>query len=161
MQMKNPRLLNAVILVLALSLVGCTSGQKDQETSDNTALIAAYLEVKDALVKTDANLASQGAENLTKVIEANSALPAELKQAAEAIATSTDVEVQRNHFNTLSQSMYSLVKNSEAEKLGLYKQYCPMAFNDTGAYWLASEKEINNPYFGDRMLRCGMVQEEL
>jgi Cu(I)/Ag(I) efflux system membrane fusion protein len=35
-----------------------------------------------------------------------------------------------------------------------------MAFDDTGAWWLSEEEEILNPYFGDEMLHCGMVQEK-
>lgn len=33
--------------------------------------------------------------------------------------------------------------------------------NDKGAYWLAETKEVKNPYFGQKMLTCGEVQEEL
>jgi hypothetical protein len=36
-----------------------------------------------------------------------------------------------------------------------------MAKNGDGAYWLASEKEIKNPYYGDDMLNCGEVKEEI
>ena len=49
------------------------------------------------------------------------------------------------------------------EKVGtdqvVYKQYCPMADEDRGAYWLSKEKEVLNPYFGDAMLKCGEVKE--
>ena len=43
----------------------------------------------------------------------------------------------------------------------IYKQYCPMAFNNEGAYWLSESKDIMNPYFGDRMLKCGRVDAEI
>jgi hypothetical protein len=36
-----------------------------------------------------------------------------------------------------------------------------MAFNDQGAYWISDREEIRNPYFGDKMLTCGVVKEEL
>ncbi|MFY0593941.1 MAG: DUF3347 domain-containing protein [Roseivirga sp.] len=36
-----------------------------------------------------------------------------------------------------------------------------MAFNNKGAFWLATEKEINNLYFGNLMLHCGSVQETI
>ncbi len=39
--------------------------------------------------------------------------------------------------------------------------HCPMAFRDTGANWLSSNGEIANPYFGDSMLRCGLVDRAL
>ncbi len=40
-----------------------------------------------------------------------------------------------------------------------YLAYCPMAFNDKGAYWLQIEEPISNPYFGASMLRCGEIRE--
>ncbi|MBA4058359.1 MAG: hypothetical protein C0490_26815, partial [Marivirga sp.] len=43
----------------------------------------------------------------------------------------------------------------------LYLEYCPMANNNEGAYWLSNEKEIKNPYFGDKMLKCGSVKETI
>jgi len=42
----------------------------------------------------------------------------------------------------------------------IYKDFCPMAL-DGGAYWLSSEKNILNPYYGDKMLKCGTVKEVL
>ena len=37
----------------------------------------------------------------------------------------------------------------------IYYQYCPMARDNKGAYWLSAVEEIKNPYFGDAMLTCG------
>ncbi|NJN26228.1 MAG: DUF3347 domain-containing protein [Cyclobacteriaceae bacterium] len=36
-----------------------------------------------------------------------------------------------------------------------------MAFNDEGAFWLSKEEEIYNPYFGDKMLKCGRMEEKI
>jgi Cu(I)/Ag(I) efflux system membrane fusion protein len=36
-----------------------------------------------------------------------------------------------------------------------------MAFNNSGAYWLSDNATIRNPYFGDKMLSCGSVEEKL
>jgi len=36
-----------------------------------------------------------------------------------------------------------------------------MAFDNRGASWIQSQEEINNPYFGETMLRCGEVKEVL
>ena len=43
----------------------------------------------------------------------------------------------------------------------VYYQFCPMAFNEKGAFWLSTTKEISNPYFGDQMLTCGEIKETL
>lgn len=45
---------------------------------------------------------------------------------------------------------------AEAE---LYVEYCPMAFDNKGAVWVSSTKEVRNPYFGEKMLNCGEVKE--
>jgi membrane fusion protein, copper/silver efflux system len=41
----------------------------------------------------------------------------------------------------------------------VYRQFCPMAFDDKGAFWLSESDEILNPYFGDMMLNCGEVTD--
>ena len=42
-----------------------------------------------------------------------------------------------------------------------YRQFCPMALGNKGAYWLSDKKPIRNPYFGDAMLTCGETKETL
>lgn len=71
-----------------------------------------------------------------------------------------DLEAQRVAFEKISQQMYALAAENQWG-ITLYKQYCPMAFDNEGAYWLSAEEEIMNPYFGDQMLHCGTVQETL
>jgi hypothetical protein len=34
-----------------------------------------------------------------------------------------------------------------------------MAKDGKGAMWLSETKEIKNPYFGDKMMECGEVNE--
>jgi hypothetical protein len=36
-----------------------------------------------------------------------------------------------------------------------------MALNNSGAYWFNDSKEVRNPYFGDKMVKCGSVKEKL
>ena len=36
-----------------------------------------------------------------------------------------------------------------------------MAFDNAGADWVSDEALIRNPYFGDLMMKCGYVAEEL
>ena len=43
----------------------------------------------------------------------------------------------------------------------LYRQYCPMAFDNKGAHWLSETEAIRNPYFGEKMLSCGQTKETL
>jgi len=145
------------MLVTSLSLVFTMSGQ-----AQSKSVLSSYLDIKDALVKTESKDAGVAAKGLVKVLSGKSdGLSKKLLSDAKAIAASSDVKVQRKHFDTLSQNVYEYVKSTGDKEGTVYKQFCPMAFNNTGAYWLAAEKEINNPYFGSMMLRCGSVKEEL
>jgi hypothetical protein len=57
--------------------------------------------------------------------------------------------------------MATLVKGGQLSAGALYLEYCPMANGNEGAYWLSNEKQIKNPYFGDKMLKCGSVKETI
>lgn len=142
-----------------------------QELDD---LAKTYLRVKDDLVKTNAKASSTHAIDLAKQLEKmqNPNLPAEpadfwktqheaLRQHVARIKASTDVEAQRVQFDFVSQLLIHTFKVFGSGKEALYVQHCPMAFNNRGADWLSSEEKILNPYFGDEMLNCGFVKENV
>lgn len=57
-----------------------------------------------------------------------------------------------------------MVKSVKAFGYGnqkLYVDYCPMANNNKGAYWLSQTKEIKNPYLGKKMPKCGELKKEI
>ena len=131
-----------------------------------------YINLKNALVGTDPALASEAARMLSQTAKEFNFEPlqpearvfleekvAAIEEHSEAISGSTDVEQQREYFYPLSQDMYQLIKSFDVRNEPVYYQYCPMAFDDEGAYWLSNEKQIRNPYFGDVMLKCGEVRE--
>lgn len=125
-------------------------------------IVAAYLEVKDALVQTNGTSASVAAAKLVETLGGNKDdLIEKIRTDAKHIAGTEDAEEQREHFNSLSDNVYALIKATGANESPIYLQYCPMAFENEGAYWLAAEEEVNNPYFGDMMLHCGSVEKEL
>lgn len=117
-----------------------------------------YLHVKDALVSSKGDEAKKGAGELEKSLKDAGASTVALSAASE-IAASADMNKQRKAFSTLSNEMATLVKGGKLSAGSLYVEYCPMANNNEGAYWLSNEKEIKNPYFGDMMLTCGSVKE--
>ncbi|OLY95050.1 Protein of unknown function [Cnuella takakiae] len=83
-----------------------------------------------------------------------------LASAAARIVEAPSIEKQRAHFASLSDAMIGLVKKAGVEG-ELYMDYCPMALDNKGAYWLSTDKEIRNPYFGEEMLTCGEVKETI
>lgn len=119
-----------------------------------------YIQLKDALVASDSDKSKKAGAELQKSLApvSNSKKASEL--TAKLVA-STDLAAQRKIFSSLSNEMSILVKGGKLSAGVLYFDYCPMANNNEGAYWLSNEKEIKNPYFGDRMLKCGSVKETI
>ncbi|MBI1185350.1 DUF3347 domain-containing protein [bacterium] len=133
-----------------------------EQPSEKDNIVAAYLQLKDALVATDATKAAGAAATLKQALgNASDAFLLSMQQEAAAISEATDVEAQRDLFNGLSTNLYEFLKESPDESEHLYRQYCPMADDGNGAYWISNSEEIMNPYFGDKMLHCGSVDENL
>ena len=115
-----------------------------------------YDHIKIALVWSnsgDVKVAASMLTNSLKKVEGSEAAG----RAVKEIESSADLKSQRIAFSALSDEMAVLVAGNLKSGM-IYKDYCPMAL-DGGAYWLSSEKEIQNPYLGDKMLNCGSVKE--
>ena len=109
--------------------------------------------MEDAIGKLDKSLLT--AEQKT----AYDANEEEMIEHAEHIAKNGDnVKHQRSHFVQMSEVVYEVGKNFGAGR-PVYHDHCPMAFNEKGAMWLSENKDIKNPYFGEKMLTCGTVEE--
>lgn len=122
-------------------------------------IIKAYLLLKDAFVASDFAQTQKMAAELASAV--NSDALQSIKADAEQIKQAKDIEAQRLVFYQLSAKLFILVKQFGGNAQELHQQYCPMAFDNQGAYWLSDKSEISNPYFGDQMLRCGMINETL
>ena len=77
------------------------------------------------------------------------------------ISSNTDISAQRVSFASFNDAFYASLKAFGLHHGTVYYQYCPMANGDKGAFWLSDVEEINNPYFGEDMLRCGETRETL
>ena len=88
-----------------------------------------------------------------------------LENKAQKIQEAEKLGEQRKHFIKLSDNMIELVRTFTGVKAegasSLYVQFCPMANDDKGAFWLSTEDQVKNPYYGDMMLNCGEVREEI
>lgn len=137
-------------------------------------LYADYLLLKNALVEDQFDKSQVAAKqlktNLNKIDmavfegEAHAVwmqLSEQLKSGLEHAEHWSEIEQTRKAFIQISMAMIDITKTFSPLGEKLYVQYCPMANNDQGANWLSMEEEILNPYFGDAMLTCGNVEEEL
>lgn len=119
-----------------------------------------YNKLKNALVGSDYDKAKSASEDLVELLSNMKAAKKAEKEANE-VANAKQLSGQRQAFANLSNEMISLVKNSKLQSGTVYVEYCPMANSGEGAQWLSNEQQINNPYFGDKMLRCGKVTETI
>ena len=136
------------------------------------AVFNGYIQLKDALVKDDANNSAEEAKKLLshlskvdmKLVKDKDAhehwmvLEKEIKNSATSISNTSELADQRRSFKSLSTHLTNAIEVFGINEK-VYHQYCPMVDNDTGAYWLSKEEKVLNPYFGDAMLRCGEVKQ--
>ncbi|NNM17607.1 MAG: DUF3347 domain-containing protein [Croceitalea sp.] len=167
-------LFKTTVTILAFaSLISCKNEKKDNtstsdsntETTKTVGLSFSddnvgeqfqhYIHVKTALVNSDAKEAQSGAKMLMENTDDTA-----LKGLLSKISETSDIDAQRTVFSDVTAKMTAIVDASISSG-EVYQQFCPMAFNNQGGYWLSTEEEIRNPYFGDKMLKCGKVTETI
>ena len=145
----------------------------DEFKNQIKAVYESYLPVKDAMIASDVGLANETSKSLQKafnnvdmgLVKGDAHLSwmkdlAVLKSTTEMISKEVDIESIRMMLSPLSDQLYHTLKKYQVKTEG-FRQFCPMAMNDKGAFWLSDSDEILNPYYGDAMLTCGNVEEEL
>ena len=152
------------------------SKEVDSEFKDQLgAVIRDYLKMKDAFVATNENDVEQEAKKVLaslnnvemSLLSGNAhnywmKLLTPLKDNLQAIINMKGIEMKRSHFSIVSDKLIEAVEAFGISDAGsIYIQFCPMAFDDIGGYWLSDKEEIRNPYFGDLMLSCGEVKKEI
>lgn len=150
------------------------TASEPKNTGTINDVVAHYLKLKNALTNDNGNDAASSAKelgaSLAKVDETSLApeqkktyddLKDDIKEHAEHIGSNgSNIEHQREHFDLLSKDMIDLVK-ATGSSTTLYMDFCPMYNNKKGASWLSETKEIKNPFYGNKMLKCGQVKEEI
>ncbi len=135
---------------------------------------AAYFNVQASLAGDNLEKATEGYKNLSATVKrvnmelfkGNShmdwmKISLSIVQAADSGAGATDIAVSRDAFYCLSNAMIDLQKTfGHTGNEEHYLAFCPMARDKAGAYWLQTDKTINNSYYGAKMLRCGSIKQE-
>lgn len=138
---------------------GAQTGNPEFENETVASVYEHYMHIKSALVNSNASEAADGAEMLTEALQ-NAEANEEVLNAAQQIAAAEELNVQRTAFLDLSAGVEEMITGN-LESGEIYKQYCPMAFEGQGGYWLSASEEVRNPYYGDKMLKCGSVRETI
>ena len=158
---------NSQILMLITALVVMSCGGRKEVTKElntvtftndtNSQIFQDYLHIKQALVNSDVKEVKATARDMVDVYSDNQI---DLKKLTKELGKTDNIDDQREVFYVLSQRLESMLK-SNVSGGKIYKQYCPMAFNNGGAYWFSEDKQIENPYFGKNMLNCGSISDTI
>jgi superoxide dismutase len=133
---------------------------------------SSYLRLEDALVNSDSVAANNAAEEMRFLLEMipdpstdSVAITTWLnhqsgyyKNLTEFLHTK-ELEMKRSYFSHITEFLYCTFKSFNIDGLDVHVAYCPMAFEEKGAYWLTDSHKIRNPYFGAKMLDCGSITE--
>ncbi len=155
--MKSMRSL-AVAAALLFAIAGTPAFAGNLDT-----ILTDYESVRAALARDDAaGLASLGRtigaaaqrELETSKGEAAARLSSLRDAAAQLAASSGDLAASRKAFASLSKSVLDILAASPEMAKGKFVYACPMVKGY--GKWVQAKKEIENPYYGTRMLRCAV-----
>ena len=139
-----------------------------------TAILDNYLTLKNALVENNSkNAASSGKKLFKSLRKFNLSSQAaskhkelqdildDAKEHAEHIGNNSGkIDHQREHFEILGTDIKDMIVITGSDRT-LYQIYCPMFNNKKGGKWLNESKEVKNPLFGSKMLKCGNIIKEI
>lgn len=139
-----------------------------------SAVLHAYLKMNNAFVESDAGKVSTEALKVEEALnsvdmkllkgDAHMAWMDQLRTLSSSvkdIRSGSDIDKQRLALSDFNNAFYVSLKMFGLNHDTVYYQYCPMALDDKGAYWISETEEIRNPYFGDMMLSCGENKDTL
>ena len=134
----------------------------------------AYIRFKDKLVASDAKNAFTEVQNLIKKIEAtdmklfSGASHEYWMTKSKLILTSlkqlnqnSNIDDIRKSFVLVSENLIKVFKAFGTGNNKAFVQFCPMANQNIGAFWLSTESQIKNPFYGSMMLNCGETRDTL
>jgi hypothetical protein len=89
--------------------------------------------------------------------------------SAKGLIGETDLVKKKREFQMISDAIYDLARTVQYDRMKLFHQHCPMAFNESeDGTWLSNSDSIVNPYLGskhpkfkDKMLHCGDITDSL
>ena len=129
----------------------------------------AYLNIKNALALKNHNIITSEAALIISQLSDQKNFSADIDQPTliqlnkvmQEINATKKIDEVYGPFAEISDLFYDFLDHYKIKNLTLFRQYCPMAFDNKGAYWLSNTQEIYNPYFGEEMRFCGEVKEQL
>lgn len=135
-------------------------------------VVSEYLALQEALRSDDLDKSKQAAARLAEAAQdfdprspdaarkVWNRLSDEIFAASMQAAKSDSLEPVRRSFEQVTGAVITLLERfgnplEDAARLA----FCPMVFGHQGGYWVQRGSEIENPYFGSEMYRCGEIKD--
>ena len=146
--------LAAVLAASSLSSGACKSSRK-ANTADGT-ILTPYLAIGDTLADDEIEGIDRLGAQVVEAAQARTDEPGvgEILAAAGRLGAS-DIATARLAYRKMSEGVITYLDAHPKQREGLLLIHCPMAFTNEGGYWVQKAGEIENPYEGAMMLRCG------
>ena len=136
-------------------------------------VIAAYLEMKNALTRDDTAGADRSSRQMEEYIGLIDGSQIEgdgldaLKQHTELLTENlqhlrhmNSLQKKRSYFSHISEIIYCSVKSFTLEFEQIYSVFCPVAFSGKGAFWVSTTLDGRNPYLGSVGIDCPRFSSE-
>lgn len=141
-------------LVVAVA-AGCGGASKPAATAPKS-LVEPYIAIQETLARDSLEKLSELSAQVVVAAEPvqSQAGVGEVVAGAGRVAAQ-DIDTARAGFQKMSMGLITYLKAHADQRGGYEVVFCPMAFNNKGAYWVQKTGEIVNPYHGMMMLHCG------
>ena len=162
-----------IALLITVSPVWQQGFAQTNNSKPISEVLSAYMNLKNALVANDGKAARTSAKAMLEEIgkvpmdkmssDQHTVWMKSIKKLsydATHISETDEIGHHREHFTTLSKNLYLVVKAFPAST-PVYYQFCPMANDNKGAYWMSEQEKISNPYYGNKMNSCSRTQETI
>ena len=141
-------------------------------------LLQTYFSLKDAFINADtvkvnsaANLLVQYSDSLNinelkgdssgMIRETANYFASTISGSAKVLTGQNNIDDKLREFNMITDAMWGLTRTVKYEGQKVYYQFCPLAFDNTGGYWLSDKIDSDNPYVSDKAKGCSQVNDSL
>ena len=115
-------------------------------------LMESYLKLTETLANDDTKNAATHAQEFLSLAETQPSLQ---KESTSLKPLWTEMDTIRSTLSDISTQMIELAKKQKSEKgTKIAVAFCPMA----PGRWLQTRDEVHNPYYGSKMLKCGVFE---
>jgi len=141
-------------------------------------LLQTYFSLKDAFISADTVKVNSAAVLLIRhadslninelkgdssgmILETANYFASAISGSAKTLTNEYQIQDKLREFNMITDAMWGLTRRVKYEGQKGYYQFCPLAFDNTGGYWLSDKIDPDNPYVRDKAKSCSQVNDSL